>query len=179
MYYDEWISMSELERQEIKSIDWDIIEHINRSEAAKRAGNGGSVRCAQSTRDKISLAHKGKYGTKVYCPELDRIFDSITIAELELNINNGGISAHLSGAQKSAGKHPKTGQPLRWFRIDDLGNVIGDINRNYSDNRVKVVYCVELDKFFNGTRAVERELGITHNCVSACCSGKQNAEYGR
>lgn len=144
---------------------------------------------SKETVQKISIALSGEnnpfYGKshseeslkkmryRVYCPELDREFESITIAELELNINHGGISSYLSGKQKSAGKHPLTNEPLRWFRIDDLGNVIGDISVAYSDKRSKSVYCIELNKFFNGTRAVERELGITHNCVSACCSGKQ------
>jgi hypothetical protein len=146
---------------------------------------------SEETLHKISIALSGEnnpfYGKThseeslskmrdmVYCPELDRIFDGITIAESELHISKGGISACLSGKQKSAGKHPVTGRPLCWLRVDDVGNVIGDISSHYSDNRVKVVYCIELDKFFNGTRAVERELGITHNCVSACCSGKQKA----
>jgi hypothetical protein len=116
-----------------------------------------------------------KMRCKVYCPELDKEFESISAAELELNISRGSISAYLSGTQKSAGKHPVTEKPLRWFRVDDFGNVIGDISSAYLDKRSRRVYCVGLDRFFDGTRAVERELGITHNCVSACCSGKQKA----
>lgn len=119
MYYDEWVNMSELERQEIKSIDWDIIEHANRSEAAKRAGNGGSVQCAQSTRDKISLAHKGKYGTNVYCPELDEKFNTIKDAADKYGINKVSIGYCINGKQKHAGKHPVTGELLSWVKLEN------------------------------------------------------------
>lgn len=146
---------------------------------------------SKETLQKISIALSGEnnpfYGkshseeslnkmrNRVYCIELDREFESITMAELELNINRGGVSACLSGKQKSAGKHPITGVPLHWCRVDEFGNVFDNMPAAYSDKRSKPVYCIELDRFFDGTRAVERELGITHNCVSACCSGKQKA----
>lgn len=51
----------------------------------------------------------------VYCLELNREFWGAKEAELELGIDASYISACLSGKQKSAGKHPLTGEKLHWF----------------------------------------------------------------
>lgn len=50
----------------------------------------------------------------VYCPELDREFWGAKEAELELGIDATYIAACLRGRQKSAGKHPTTGDKLHW-----------------------------------------------------------------
>jgi predicted metal-binding transcription factor (methanogenesis marker protein 9) len=119
MYYDEWIRMPEQKQNEIKSIDWGQIEHANRSMAAKKAGNGGSVKCSQSTKQKISLSHKGKYGTKVYCPELDEEFMTMKEASDKYGVNKTSIGYCLCGKQKHAGKHPVTGEPLSWVKLEN------------------------------------------------------------
>lgn len=119
VYYDEWITMSEQKKNDIMSIDWTEIEHTNRSKAAKKAGNGGSIKCSQSTRQKISLAHKGKYGTKVYCPELDEEFVSMKDASEKYGVNKTSIGYCLCGKQKHAGKHPVTGEPLSWVKLEN------------------------------------------------------------
>lgn len=119
MYYDEWMNMSECERLEVKSIDWAKIEHSNRSAAAKRAGNGGSTYCSQETREKISLANQGKNCTRVYCPELEEIFESIKEASEKYNVNKVSIGYCLCGKQKHAGKHPVTGASLSWVRLEN------------------------------------------------------------
>ena len=87
--------------------------------AAKKAGNGGSVKCSKSTRYKISLAHKGKNGTKVYCPELDEEFATIKEASDKYGINKTSIGYCLCGKQKHAGKHPVTGELLSWVKLEN------------------------------------------------------------
>lgn len=119
MYYDEWIALSESEKQEVKSIDWKAVEHINRSEAAKKIGSGGSTYCSQTTREKISAANKGKHGVKVYCPELDEMFDTIKEAAKKYNVNKVSIGYCLCGKQKHAGKHPVTGELLSWIKLEN------------------------------------------------------------
>ena len=119
MYYSEWMGLSECEQQKIQSIDWDAIQHKNRSEAAKKAGNGGSVRCSQTTREKIGLAHKGKYGVSVYCPELDEQFATINEASDKTGINKTSIGRCVRGEQKHAGKHPVTGEKLNWVKLEN------------------------------------------------------------
>ena len=118
VYYDEWINMSEDERVVIKSMDLDLIQHINRSDAAKKAGSGGSVSCAPSTRAKIGEANK-KHGVRVYCPELDEEFITIKYAADKYNVSKVSIGYCLCGKQKHAGKHPVTGVPLTWERLEN------------------------------------------------------------
>ena len=55
----------------------------------------------------------------VYCPELDREFWGAKEVELELGIDASYISACLIGKQKSAGKHPLTGEKLHWVDINN------------------------------------------------------------
>lgn len=119
MYYSDWLNMSECERQEIKSINWNQIQHINRSNAAKKAGNGGSTNCSQETRTKISAANKGKHGVKIYCPELNETFSTIKAASDKYNINKTSIGYCLCGKQKHAGKHPVTSELLSWVKLEN------------------------------------------------------------
>ena len=119
MYYDEWVNLTEQEKEEVKSIDWDAIQHKNRSDAAKKSGNGGSTFCAPSTREKIGRANKGKNGTRVYCPELDEEFNTMQEAQDKYNVNKTSIGYCLCGKQKHAGKHPVTGELLTWVKLEN------------------------------------------------------------
>lgn len=76
---------------------------------------------SDETKQKLSESHKGICaGSKhprcraVYCPELNREFWGAAEAEQELGIDRTYIYACLSGRQKSAGKHPITGEKLHW-----------------------------------------------------------------
>lgn len=65
--------------------------------------------------------HKGEKHPRckpIYCPELDQRFWGAKEVEDEYGIDSTYISACLSGRQKSAGKHPVTGEKLHWF-IDE------------------------------------------------------------
>jgi hypothetical protein len=48
-----------------------------------------------------------------------KVFISITNASNEFNINISTLSGHLHNRSKSAGKHPVTGEPLRWMYYED------------------------------------------------------------
>ena len=81
---------------------------------------------SEETKRKLSESHKGIFaGEKhpgcrpVYCPELNQRFWGATEAEELYGINRTYISACLSGAQKTAGKHPETGEPLHWIDADN------------------------------------------------------------
>lgn len=58
----------------------------------------------------------------VYCPELNREFWGAAEVELEFGIDRTYIYACLSGRQKSAGKHPITGEKLHWFDANEFLN---------------------------------------------------------
>jgi hypothetical protein len=50
----------------------------------------------------------------VYCPELNEEFWGAKEVENKYGIRACYITACLNGDQKSAGKHPGTGEPLHW-----------------------------------------------------------------
>lgn len=103
VYYDEWINMLEYERQRLKSIDWDTIQHMNRSNAAKqvRAGKNNPRSCP------------------VYCPELDEKFWGAKEAELKYGVNRNKISECINKKRKHAGNHPVTGEKLSWVKLEN------------------------------------------------------------
>lgn len=80
---------------------------------------------SEETRQKLSDAMKGKLaGDKhprcrpVYCEELQREFWGARQAEDELGIYRGGVTTCCQGKQKSAGKHPETGEKLHWHYVE-------------------------------------------------------------
>lgn len=52
----------------------------------------------------------------VYCPELDAVFNSATMAEKRTGIQHNSIIDCIAGNRKSAGKHPITGIKLTWVQ---------------------------------------------------------------
>lgn len=85
---------------------------------------------SDESREKMRQAKIGKYdGEKhprcrpVYCPELNQRFWGAKEVENLYGIDSTYIYACLSGRQKSAGKHPKTGEKLHWFAIDSMQTV--------------------------------------------------------
>lgn len=59
----------------------------------------------------------------VYCPELDQEFWGAVEAEEVYGIDRTYIYACLSGRQKSAGKHPITGEKLTWVGLNPLQTI--------------------------------------------------------
>lgn len=55
-----------------------------------------------------------KHCTPVFCLETQEFFLCQQDAIKKYHISASGLSSHLSGRQKSAGKHPKTRKPLHW-----------------------------------------------------------------
>lgn len=80
---------------------------------------------SEETKAKMRANHADFSGSNhpqcrpVYCPELNREFWGAKEAELELGIDASYISACLGGKQKSAGKHPLTGEKLHWVDINN------------------------------------------------------------
>lgn len=55
--------------------------------------------------------------TPVFCIETQEYFLCQQDAVKKYGVNAPGLSSHLKGKQKSAGKHPKTGEPLHWKKV--------------------------------------------------------------
>ena len=78
---------------------------------------------SEETKKKISESKTGKNNPKarvVYCIELDEYFWSAIEAHNKYGISVSGICSCCRGRKKSAGKHPITGEPLRWLYVDEL-----------------------------------------------------------
>ena len=72
---------------------------------------------SEETKNKMGESHKGKINNKprrIYCIELDKIYNSIREAEKELNISRTNIIKACKDINKSAGKHPVTKEKLHW-----------------------------------------------------------------
>lgn len=59
----------------------------------------------------------------IYCPELDKEFWGAVEVEEIYGIDRTYIYACLSGRQKSAGKHPLTGEKLTWVDLKPLQTI--------------------------------------------------------
>jgi hypothetical protein len=82
--------------------------------------------CSDERKQKISQAMMGKMigsnnpaSISIYCYELDEYFDCMADASTKYNINKSSLSECLNRKQKSAGKHPITGEKLHWVRIEN------------------------------------------------------------
>lgn len=76
---------------------------------------------SDETKERLRQSHIGKFSgpqhpncRPVYCPELNREFWGAKEVENEYGIPSSYIAAVLSGRQKTAGKHPETGEKLHW-----------------------------------------------------------------
>ena len=45
-------------------------------------------------------------------------------------------------------------------------------------NSAKLIYCIELDKYFYGAREAEREIGVSHKTISNCLRHKSKSTGG-
>jgi group I intron endonuclease len=82
---------------------------------------------SEESKEKMRKAKIGKMqgenhprSRAIYCFELNEYFWGAAEAEQKYGIRRSDITAHLSGRQKSAGKHPDTGDKLHWCYSDSL-----------------------------------------------------------
>lgn len=100
-----------------------IVENRNTPKGENHYNYGKTL--SDDTRAKLRENHADFSGANhpqcrpVYCPELDREFWGAKEVELELGIDATYIAACLRGRQKSAGKHPLTGEKLHWMDVND------------------------------------------------------------
>lgn len=82
---------------------------------------------SEESREKMRKAKVGKMKGSdhprcraIYCCELDEYFWGAAEAEQKYGVKSSYITNHLAGRQKSAGKHPVTGEKLHWCYVDNL-----------------------------------------------------------
>ena len=80
---------------------------------------------SEETRQKISDNHADVSGQKnpravvpLYCPELDETFWGAKEAADKYGFNRNHITSCANGKLKHTGKHPVTGVPLSWIKVE-------------------------------------------------------------
>ena len=132
---------------------------------------------SEESKKKMSEASKGKQLSeehkkhikesqfkKVYCIELDKVFNSIKEASEELNIYN--ISDCCRGKAKTSGGY-------HWMYYEDYLNNPEKAKEIIDKGKGsgKKVYCIELDRTFNSIREASKELGINRQGIANACRG--------
>ena len=66
---------------------------------------------------------------------------------------------------------------LEWMsKIDNINYGTG--SKRSAKKRSKPVYCIELNKIFDGARQAARELGLDNSNIIKCCKGKLKTTGG-
>ena len=115
MYFKDYNLMDEEQRQYYSNFDWATFIHEKLSRAHSREN------LSEETLLKYSQCTSGKNNPRafaIYSPELNETFWGATEVKEKYGINVGSISSCIRGKLKHAGKHPVTGEPLTWQKIE-------------------------------------------------------------
>jgi len=120
---------------------------------------------------KEALTHKEYLFKKVVCLTTREIFDSVLEASKKYNIDKGSISACcLRKENKSAGKHPLTGDSMVWMHYDDyIVNSEDQVKRILNSGQNKKVVCLTTGEIFNTNSDASKTYNIDPSGISSCC----------
>jgi len=122
---------------------------------------------------KRSISMKELNSRKMICLTTKEVFDSQTEAEQKYSIIN--ISACFGkGRQKSAGRHPETGEKLVWMFYDEYlvkSQIIGWCEEYINSHNGKII-CLTTNEIFNQQSEACNKYNISPSCISMCCSNK-------
>lgn len=116
MYLDEYNSLSETEKSYYTNFDWESFNHQKLSKAHSREN------LTEDTLKRYSQAvsgHKNPRAFAIFSPELGETFWGAKEAYDKYGISRGDISSCINGKLKHAGKHPITGEPLTWHKLEN------------------------------------------------------------
>ena len=93
--------------------------HTEETKAIMREKALGCV-LSDKTKSKLSDAHKGKLAKPLYCIEAGIVFpSSLEAAEFAGLKSRSSIFENIAGRKSYAGRHPETGEPLHWMKLED------------------------------------------------------------
>lgn len=135
----------------------------------------------------VSARKKNPMCREVYCPELDEKFYSAIDAYDKYGVSAQGVSNCCNGNQKTAGKHPATGEPLTWEYVD---KTYININKSKQGNHKKGAewwnsrsvnqYALsgELIKRWDCILVAGENCGVDPSSIRKCCAGIYNHAGG-
>lgn len=115
MYLDEYNSMDNNQRDYYKNFDWTTFMYEKLSKAHSRDN------LSEETLSKYKECTSGSNNpraTPIYSPKLNESFWGAKEVFDKYGINRGSIASCISGKLKHAGKHPITGAPLTWQKLE-------------------------------------------------------------
>ena len=115
MYLDEYNTLSELEKNYYTNFDWKSFNHNKLSKAHSREN------LSENTLKKYRQSTSGCKNPRafaIFSPELGETFWGAKDVYDKYGINRGSISSCIQGKLKHAGKHPITGEPLTWQKLE-------------------------------------------------------------
>ena len=115
MYLDEFNSMSIDEQNYWTNFNWGEFNHTKLSIAHSRDN------LTEEALQRYSEAVAGKNNPRaftIYCPQIDEEFWGAKEAYDKYGICRSSISQCISGKIGHAGKHPVTGEPLTWQKLE-------------------------------------------------------------
>ena len=94
-------------------------KHTEETKAIMREKSLGR-HMSDEAKKKSSISHKGKLAKPLYCIEADMVFpSSLEAAEFAGLKSRSGIFENIAGRKSYAGRHPETGEPLHWMKLED------------------------------------------------------------
>ena len=148
----------------------------------KDMGGKAKTFIRETTKKRLREANIGEnspVARKVYCIELDKVFNTIVEASEETNVINTSILSCCKHKYNYAGKL-KDGTLLHWMYYDEYlekGIIIDNTPKKKADKGHKV-YCVELDKTFNELKQAGEYVGCDGSNIGACCRGMRKTAGG-
>ena len=102
----------------------------------------------------------------IYCVELNKLFNSAEDAQLEgygLENKIRHCCLHHTSTTKA-----QNGISYHWMYADNIDEheVELIIQGIFTNHQQKLIYCIELNKYFASIRQAERDLGLTYGCVN-------------
>ena len=93
--------------------------HTEETKAIMREKALGRV-MSDEAKAKSSISHKGKLAKPLYCIEANIVFpSSLEAAEFAGLKSRSSIFENIAGRKSYAGRHPETGEPLHWMKLED------------------------------------------------------------
>lgn len=115
MYFDEYELMDKEQIDYYTNFDWSTFIHKKLSYAHSRENL--SAESLKRYSESVS-GKKNPRATAIYSPELNETFWGAKEVNEKYGINQGSISSCINGKLKHSGKHPITGKPLTWQKLE-------------------------------------------------------------